>query len=61
MNMKVKQYLEIIRFAMNPDVQSVPDVKGMDWEGLYRLAIGDPGDGFTINRSQLTVHGEGQL
>lgn len=34
----MNQYFEFIRYAMNPDVQSVPDVSGMDWHKLYQFA-----------------------
>ena len=35
---EIKHYFEFIRYAMNPDVPSVPDVSGMDWHKLYQFA-----------------------
>lgn len=32
------QYFEFIRYALNPDSQAIPDVKELDWNGLYRFA-----------------------
>ena len=32
------QYFEFFRYALNPDRQSIPDVKELDWNGLYRFA-----------------------
>lgn len=35
---QLTKYYEFIRYAMNPDAQSVPDVNGMDWHRLYQFA-----------------------
>lgn len=35
---EIKHYFEFIRYAMNLDVQSLPDVSGMDWRKLYQFA-----------------------
>lgn len=32
------QYFEFVRFALNPDGQAIPDVKELDWDGLYVFA-----------------------
>ena len=32
------QFLDISRYTLNPDGQSIPDVKELDWNGLYRFA-----------------------
>ena len=35
---KLTQYFEFFRYALNPDGLSIPDVKELDWNGLYRFA-----------------------
>ena len=35
---QLTQYLEFIRYALDSDGQSIPDVKELDWNGLYQFA-----------------------
>lgn len=35
---QLTQYLEFIRYSLNPDGQPIPDVKKLDWNGLYQFA-----------------------
>ena len=38
MIVKNQQFLDFLRYAMNPETQSVPDMKGMDWPCLFQFA-----------------------
>ena len=38
MIVKNQQFLDFLRYAMNPETQSVPDMKGMDWACLFQFA-----------------------
>ena len=33
-----KKYFNILRWSINPDYQSIPDTKGMDWYDFYQFA-----------------------
>lgn len=32
------QFLDFFRYTLNPDGQSIPNIKELDWDGLYRFA-----------------------
>jgi len=34
----LKQYFDVIRYAIEPDRDIVPSVDGIDWQGLYRFS-----------------------
>lgn len=36
--MQGSQYFEVIRYAINPNAESVPDLEGLDWHDLYQFA-----------------------
>ena len=33
-----KKYFDILCWSINPDYQSIPDTKGMDWYDFYQFA-----------------------
>ena len=38
-NMKLRQYFEILKFSLDPTRELVVDAENMDWERLYRFAL----------------------